>query len=167
MNIMKTVAALAALSLAGCFSSTEPTVREDDSVSGRMRQYEGQFVPSAEDQPAAAPNGTPTNGELKAIPGAVDQAPAPSAAAEVAGFRIQLFSTNNFDEAGAKKAEAEALFKGEWVYLQYDQPTYKIRVGNFVTRFDAERFRTLAIEKGFSGAWIVPEKVFKNPPSPP
>jgi hypothetical protein len=84
----------------------------------------------------------------------------------VPGFRVQIFSTTDIDAAKEKKAEAEADFPSEWFYLQYDPPTYKIRGGNFLQRYEAERFIRLAVEKGFANSWAVPEKVFKQPAPP-
>ena len=159
-------AALAAVTLAGCLSSSEQSQHQKDTVSERIRQYEGQFVPSAEDQPAADTSRLPSPGTDRPGTRTDIHSPAITTPVEVPGFRIQIFSTNDFDEAEKQKAEAEAIFAGEWIYVQYDQPTYKIRVGNFLTKLDAERFRGLAVEKGFAGAGIVPDKVFKNPPPP-
>jgi hypothetical protein len=94
-------------------------------------------------------------------------APAVPVPDQAPGYRVQLISTTSIDEAKARKLYAESLFPAEWFYLQYDPPTYKIRAGNFLIRFDADRFRSQAVERGFAGAWVVPEHVFKNPPPPP
>jgi hypothetical protein len=158
---------LMALSLSGCFGNGEKEATREETPEARARRFEAQFTPSAEDRVAASRregSSAPvrhTGGDSAA------PAPTPQPTEEVSGFRIQLFSTTDIDEAAVKKGEAELLFPGEWVYMQYDQPSYKIRVGNFIRRFDAERFRTLAVEKGFSSAWIVPSHVLKNPPPPP
>jgi hypothetical protein len=79
------------------------------------------------------------------------------------GFRVQLFATPSIDEAKAKKEEAETQFPEERFYMEYDAPTYKIRAGNFKTRFDADRFARQLIEKGFPDSWAVPSRIYKNP----
>ena len=81
----------------------------------------------------------------------------------VQGFRVQLFSTPEIDEANAKKAQAEAAFPDEWFFVVYDQPTYKVRGGNFVNRSAADAFAKHLTQKGFPDAWTVPEKIVKNP----
>ncbi len=81
----------------------------------------------------------------------------------VQGFRVQLFSTPEIDEANKKKVQAEAAFPDEWFYVVYDQPTYKLRGGNFVNRAGADAFAKYLTGKGFPDAWIVPEKIVKNP----
>ncbi len=81
----------------------------------------------------------------------------------VQGFRVQLFSTSEIDDANAKKAKAENSFPDEWFYVVYDQPTYKLRGGNFVNRTAADAFAKHLTGKGFPDAWTVPEKIVKNP----
>jgi hypothetical protein len=66
------------------------------------------------------------------------------------------------------KADAETQFPEEWFYVVYDAPTYKVRAGNFLERYEADRFGKLLAEKGYRDAWVVPEKVYKDaPPRPP
>ncbi len=94
---------------------------------------------------------------------------APAGAAEIVqGYRVQVFSTTDFTQAQSGRSEAQELFPDQQIYLVYEPPTYKIRVGDFLARFDAEQFMTEAVARGFSTAWVVPERVYKNPrpPSP-
>ena len=123
-----------------------------------LGRWEADFRPSDHDTLAAAPAraGAPRNSS------GADTAGAQRAEAEselVPGFRVQIFSTTDIDEANQKKAEAEADFPSESFYIQYDPPTYKIRGGNFLERYEAERFARAAIEKGFAESWAVPEKI--------
>lgn len=83
-------------------------------------------------------------------------------AAIVQGYRVQLFATSEIDDANAKKSEAEAAFPGQWFYLEYDPPTYKLRAGNFLNRNDADSYARYLAENGFPDAWIVPDRVVKN-----
>jgi hypothetical protein len=85
----------------------------------------------------------------------------------VAGFRVQLFATEEIDVANAKKAAAEAEFPEELFYIAYDPPTYKLRAGNFLNRADADAYAKILSERGYPDAWVVPERVFKNPPTRP
>jgi hypothetical protein len=153
---------------AGCRGPQETTRTEilDELPSPDLQSAEESFNPSDYDrmpgtQKKDSTGGSATSGETS---GPSPALPAPDLAP---GYRVQLISTTSIDEAKAKKAYAESLFPFEWFYLQYDPPTYKIRAGNFLIRFDADRFRSQATERGFVGAWVVPERVFKNPPPPP
>jgi hypothetical protein len=51
-------------------------------------------------------------------------------------------------------AEAEAIFPGE-VYLQYDAPYYKVRVGNCLTRREGDLLQERAVRRGYRDAWVV------------
>jgi hypothetical protein len=153
---------VAVLALAGC-STTKPggAVDEGETLEEQLKRVESDFRPSELDPEAPVrEDGTVQPG----IESAADTAGAPGAGLEMdMGFRVQLYSTPSIDEAKARKEEAEALFPDEWFYMEYDAPTYKIRAGNFRTRFDADRFARLLVEKGFADSWSVPSKVFRNP----
>jgi hypothetical protein len=85
----------------------------------------------------------------------------------VPGFRVQLVATSSIDEVNTRKTQAEEEFPGEWFYIEFDPPSYKLRAGNFQTRFDADRFARTLAARGFGDAWTVPEHVFQSPPPPP
>jgi hypothetical protein len=85
----------------------------------------------------------------------------------VQGFRVQILSTASIDSANARLREAAEAFPSEWYYLEYDAPTYKVRAGNFLTKYEADRFAKQLIERGYKTAWTVPQRVYKNPPPPP
>lgn len=101
------------------------------------------------------------------------ESPLPTAGEMVQGFRVQAFSTTNIDLASAKKADLEGMFPGEWFYMDYASPSYKIRAGNFLAKLDADRFARVMNDMGFADAWAVPERVYKSigrrptPPPPP
>lgn len=72
----------------------------------------------------------------------------------VLGYRVQIASTP-FEEV-AREVRKEALLKFEEpVYVIFDAPYYKVRVGDCVSRFEAEELQQKAIEKGFGQAWVV------------
>jgi hypothetical protein len=154
--------------LSACSPGTEAT-HESPATGAQdaMGRYESDFRPSDHDTLPPPPShaDAPALRQNRDIPG---NAAAPEGEGElVQGFRVQIYSTTDIDAAKAKKLEAESYFPSEWFYLQYDPPTYKIRGGNFLQRYEAERFVRLAADKGFGDSWAVPEKVFKQPPPPP
>ena len=160
--------ALAGALNAGCSSSPESSRTAPPPGPGDgLARWEADFRPSDHDTLSAPP---PRAGVQGGSAGERDtlaaSAPAGGESVLVPGFRVQIFSTTDIDEANQKKAEAEADFPAEWFYMQYDPPTYKIRGGNFLERYEAERFARQAIEKGFRDSWAVPEKVFRRV-SPP
>lgn len=74
------------------------------------------------------------------------------------GYRVQICAVS--DEFQARDIQKEAILKfNEKVYLIYDSPYYKVRVGNCTTRYDADQLQKLAEEKGFADSWVVKTKV--------
>lgn len=166
---MRTVAAiLCALTLLSCGTSKPPEAEAARAVAA-LHTFEADFRPS-DYEPDPLPPGhaevfsTPAGPiELELPPGETPDAPVEM----VAGYRVQVFSTTNIDTAKSRKADIELRVPGVWYYLDYDPPTYKIRAGNFLTRYDAERFARGLAAQGYPDAWAVPQRVFKDPPPPP
>ncbi len=145
----------------GCSSPKETAKKSDTSTTeNEMATYETGFRPSDYDVDTKVFfSELKRESERKSIPSepAVIEPPI-----IVSGFRVQLLSTTNIDEANTRKAEAEAAFPTEWFYIAYDPPAYKLRAGNFLNRADAESYMTFLSENGYLDAWVVPEKVVKN-----
>jgi len=57
------------------------------------------------------------------------------------GFRLQVLNTRSRDDAFKTKAGLLESFPDEKVYVLYQSPYFKVRIGNFVERSDAEDFR--------------------------
>jgi len=60
--------------------------------------------------------------------------------AEVTGFRIQVFVGNEKTDYEAARTYIMQLFPQLDLYPSYSQPTYRIKVGDFTSRLDAERY---------------------------
>jgi len=74
------------------------------------------------------------------------------------GYRVQIFST--IDNATAKEVEQQASMQfSESVYVTYDPPYYKVRVGDCLERDDADNIRQKAISIGYRDAWVVRDKI--------
>lgn len=69
-------------------------------------------------------------------------------------FRVQLGSTNDYEEAIALETRATLTFEEE-VIMQFDSPYYKIRVGEMNNREDAQRLQQIASSNGFRRAWVI------------
>jgi hypothetical protein len=79
----------------------------------------------------------------------------------IEGFRIQIF----FDSGNNSKTNAEAIYSGFTTkypdvpaYLSFKAPNYKVRVGDFRTRLDAQRFLNEIIGE-YPGAWLIEDLV--------
>lgn len=72
----------------------------------------------------------------------------------VSGYRVQLISTRNEQEARNVLREGLLNFQ-EKVYLVFDNPYYKVRVGDCLSRYEANDLQETARQKGFWEAWVV------------
>lgn len=80
------------------------------------------------------------------------------------GFRVQIFmeiGNEAVDHAAVTKKSFEKLFPGIPVYLSYEQPYYRLRVGDFRNRVEAEKYLRL-IKPKFGLAFVTAEII--NPP---
>lgn len=59
----------------------------------------------------------------------------------VKGFRLQVISTNSRDAANKVKSDLLMQFPEHKSYLSFQSPYYKVRLGNFLKRDDAEKAR--------------------------
>lgn len=80
----------------------------------------------------------------------------------VPGFRVQLLATRSRAEAQSIKREALLDFE-QYVYLVFNDPYYKIRLGDFQNRFQANDLQEVAITKGYAEAWVVRTMINDNP----
>ena len=153
--------------LASCGPGKDALNSENtETETTELHRYEASFAPSDYDQNVEAL--FPETLEKKESEGEPGTSPLPTRPPEiVSGFRVQLIASSNIDEANQMKMAAETLFPGEWFYLVYDAPSYKLRGGNFLARFEADRFAKMLSDKGYKDAWVVPERVYKNPPTRP
>ena len=56
------------------------------------------------------------------------------------GYRLQVLNTRSREEAFRQKAVLLENFPDEKAYVLYQSPYFKVRVGNFLNRSDAESF---------------------------
>jgi hypothetical protein len=78
------------------------------------------------------------------------------------GFRIQLFSdsgNNSKTKAQAVHDEFLAKFPSLGVYLTFKSPNYKVRVGDFRTRLDAQRFLN-ELAGDYPNAFIIADQIY-------
>jgi hypothetical protein len=80
----------------------------------------------------------------------------------VQGFRIQIFSSSNVDETTLMKNLAFEKFVSDSIYVVYDAPVYKVRVGDFINRYEANQRLPEFVERGYRDAWIVPDRIVQR-----
>lgn len=73
----------------------------------------------------------------------------------VNGYRIQIKNTTTHKDANALRARFSRDFPELKSYLRYIAPYYKIRIGDYLTRLEAQK-DLLEIKKKYKGAYPVP-----------
>lgn len=79
------------------------------------------------------------------------------------GYRVQLFSTTDYYAALRARNEALIRFDRE-IYFDFESPYYKIRMGDFINRQEAEAVKDQARQFGYHEAWVVQTIVFVTKP---
>ncbi len=164
----QTVTVLGLVFFAACAGTREAVTEEkpsddnkflyDESFDPRSLDDDDIVIGPAEQIEGAAAGGTIAEKDPKTSD---DQ----SRVKEVNGFRVQILATNNIETASLVEQEASDRFesKGFKTYLLFETPLYKIRLGDCENRADAEVLRDLAIENGYTGAFIVKSKIVQQP----
>jgi len=84
--------------------------------------------------------------------------PQPTDTLNSQAYRVQIFTGLVYGEARQAAQVAEEIFD-QPVYIDYEVPNYKVRVGSWADRYAAERYQQKAREAGYSNAWVVMVKV--------
>ena len=74
------------------------------------------------------------------------------------GFRIQIYVGNDRKSADDAKIYTYQKYPEIFPYLSYQQPIYKVKIGDFLNRMDAERYYS-DIKDLYPSAMILPDKV--------
>jgi len=69
-------------------------------------------------------------------------------------YRVQLFTGLVYGEAKQIGRVAEEIFD-QPVYVDYEVPNFKVRVGNWTDRASAEAYQQKARSVGYANAWVV------------
>ena len=83
----------------------------------------------------------------------------------MSGFRVQIFmeiGNEAVDHANVVKEEFEELFPELPIYLSYEQPYYRLRVGDFRNRVEAEKCLRI-LKPQYSLAFVTADII--NPPT--
>jgi hypothetical protein len=113
-----------------------------------------EIVPEKFQLAAVTDTSSVSRGELETN---VDSAASLAGAHET--YRIQLFTSKTYGPAAREQKIAREVFDKD-IYLDYEVPYYKVRIGDFLTFDDAETYLPAAVEAGYRNAWVV--KVMVN-----
>lgn len=75
------------------------------------------------------------------------------------GFRVQVFVGSNRSEAYAEQTRFKRLFPDIDTYITYDEPNYRVKVGDFRARSEAEELMQ-GLKGQFSNVFVFTEEIF-------
>jgi len=140
--------------------ATQPSAKppeEEVIIIGEEETSKPAESPTVEEGEITFEEATPTPTEIEeAVPTPTPPekvSPAPSK--PLYGYRVQILATSNKEKADMFAKEAQARFKDQKVYVEFIPPYYKVRIGDFLTREEAETFRARAKSLGYFDAFIV------------
>jgi len=74
------------------------------------------------------------------------------------GFRLQLFETISKDIADEERLSFQKVLN-DTVYVVFEAPLYRLQVGDFFTRKEAEKKRRNLVKNGYKNIWIVKSRI--------
>lgn len=81
------------------------------------------------------------------------------------GFRLQIISTTSREKAFQLKADLLNYFPQEKTYIMFQSPYFKVRLGNFLKREDADKFRKNLNILYPQGIFVVEDVIDYIPPN--
>ncbi len=74
------------------------------------------------------------------------------------GFRVQIFSGLKREDAYSAQSKFKSLYPGIASYVSYVQPNYRVRVGDFRTKLEAQKLVN-DLKKQYPSLFIFAEKI--------
>src|SRR5690554_2189776 len=75
------------------------------------------------------------------------------------GFRIQIFSGSSRNEAYAAQARFQQRYEDISTYITYTQPNYRVKVGDFRSRGEAQSFMT-ELRRSYPSVFLFTEQIY-------
>ncbi len=174
MGLRKFVFLYVLVFLSSCVNSILPTKKpkpeekidsysEDLSVFLPQYNIEKPIERPIEDLPKTTPNAAKTNIEIQSQSAEVDKillklAEYNKKVANGTGYRVQVYIGNNKQEFESAKSYLYQNYGEHEVYESYSQPTYKLKMGDFLSNKDAEIILD-DIKSRYSSARLITEKI--------
>ncbi|MBD1421060.1 SPOR domain-containing protein [Sphingobacterium chuzhouense] len=78
---------------------------------------------------------------------------------KVRGFRVQIFSGSSRSDAYAVQSRFQTSYKDIGSYVTYDEPNYRVKVGDFRSRSEATNFMR-ELRSQYSNVFVFTEDVW-------
>lgn len=77
----------------------------------------------------------------------------------VDGYRVQLGAANRLSDANKLKKEYEETYEGREAYIIFTEPTYRVRIGDFLKEIEAYALMQ-EVKEDFPEAFVVRDKIY-------
>ena len=74
------------------------------------------------------------------------------------GFRVQVLASNSMTKADSLSNILNSSLEDS-VYVVYETPNYKVRIGDYVVREDADKMRQNLHKMGYRSAWVIRTRI--------
>ena len=74
------------------------------------------------------------------------------------GYRVQVLATRYIERADSLAAIMKNTISDS-VYVDFEAPNYKVRVGDFIDRDPAETLQQELVQMGYNSAWILRTRI--------
>lgn len=132
----------------GAQDSTKIQVNKDQKITGFQLDFNAKPGEVKVQQDARIDKITQFIGEPQGVNPGV----------KIKGFRVQLFFDTDKDQVNQKRADYLARYNDKPAYVDYLQPNFRLRVGNFRTKLQAQKWQD-EVKNDFPDAIIVEDWV--------
>ena len=74
------------------------------------------------------------------------------------GYRVQVLATRYFERADSFAIIMKNTVSDS-VYVDFETPNYKVRIGDFIERESAESLQQDLVQMGYNSAWILRSRI--------
>jgi len=74
------------------------------------------------------------------------------------GFRVQVIASKSMTKSDSLSSILNATLTDS-AYVIYETPNYKVRVGDYVAREDADKMRESLNKMGYRSAWVIRTRI--------
>ena len=74
------------------------------------------------------------------------------------GYRVQVLATRYFERADSLAVIMKNTVRDS-VYVDFEAPNYKVRVGDFIDRDSAESLQQDLVKMGYNSAWVLRTRI--------
>ena len=74
------------------------------------------------------------------------------------GYRVQVLATRYFERADSLAVIMKNTVSDS-VYVDFEAPNYKVRIGDFIDRNSAESLQQDLVQMGYDSAWILRTRI--------